>query len=490
MGTASRKAINVLYLAAEAEPFARVGGLGDVAGALPPALRAVPIDVDSHYGIDIRLAIPFYNSIRAADYPIEQVAEFDVSSRNGPVHATVYETRLANLPVYLVDGEPIRVVDTVYGKDFEADAEKFIFFSLACVQLAQEIGWQVDIIHANDWHTAAAIHLLKRIRKRDRFFANTKGVISIHNLPFMGTGAGKALKLYQLPPSRNPDMPAWGRSLPLPMGIDAADWILTVSPHYAEEMLTPGFGCDLQDYLKTKADHFSGILNGLDTDLWNPAADKCIKQRFTSESLPERQVNKADLQRELDLPQDEAIPLLAYVGRMENQKGLDLALDALPKLKSQSWQCVILGTGNKVIEADARQMQDAHPENVRVLIKFDIPLSHRVYAGADMLMMPSRYEPCGLAQMIAMRYGCIPVASATGGLVNTIINHTANARGTGFLFDLAVHNGLVKALDKALEVFKKKAAWLAIQKNAMAQDHSWKNSAIEYAAVYNKLLQN
>ncbi len=486
----TRQVINVLYIAAEAEPFARVGGLGDVAGALPLALRAIPIELNSHARLDVRLAIPYYARIKSAGYHTQLVTEFDIQTRKSPVHALVYETKSGDLPVYLIDGQPIQSVDGIYGTSVQADAEKFIFFSLACLRLPEEIGWHVDILHANDWHTAAAIHQMKRLRRANPFYKQTKSTISIHNLPFMGTGAKEALRLYQISPARNPSMPPWSRSLPLPMGIDAADWVLTVSPHYAEEILTSGFGCDLQEYLKTRAGRLTGILNGLDTDLWDPANDRNIKQPFDANSLSARWSDKKELQSELNLPQDVSIPILAYVGRMEDQKGVDLILQAISKLKPDGWQCVILGTGNKKIEAAALALQAAQPGNIRVLTKFDIPLSHRIYAGADMLMMPSRYEPCGLAQMIAMRYGCIPVASATGGLVNTIFDHTVHEIGTGFLFDLGQKDGLYKAIVKALKIFKNQTEWQQIQINAMHQDHSWKNSALEYAALYRKLLRS
>ncbi len=484
-----RDSIKVLFLTAEAEPFARVGGLGDVAGALPPALRAFDGFAGNRMKLDVRLAIPFYGSIKDADYPTVKIAEFDVPTKKGPVQAEIFETQMDGMPVYLVAGPPIHPADPIYSKDFKADSEKFIFFSLVCLQLPKEIGWQVDILHANDWHTAAAIHQLKRVRKHDPFYAHTKGVISIHNLPFMGTGSSKALSLYRITASRNPAMPPWSRTLPLPMGIDAADWILTVSPHYAQEILTPAFGCDLQDYLKTKLDHLTGILNGLDTERWDPATDKFIEQRFDASTLPSRQVNKTTLQKELNLPENSAAPLLAYVGRMEHQKGVDLILHALSRLKPDGWQCVILGTGNPEIEAGALQLQAAHPEHIQVMTKFDVPLSHRIYAGADMLLMPSRYEPCGLAQMIAMRYGCLPVASATGGLMDTIFNHTADEVGTGFLFDLELREGLTITIHKAFKSYQNQVKWQAIQKNAMAQDHSWKNSALEYAKLYKWLVE-
>ena len=489
MAENSGEPINILFLSAEAEPFARIGGLGDVAGALPHALRdlrsagALPF-------LDVRLVLPYYGSIKNAEFDVHPVVEFEVPTRKGVVTARVFETWHNDVPVYLIDGDPVIPANPVYSKDFESDAEKFVFFSLASLMLPKEIGWQVDIIHANDWHTAIAIHQLKRLRKKDPFYKCTRGVISIHNLPFMGTGAHKALSLYEIRASRNPEMPDWSRTLPLPMGIDAADWILTVSPHYAQEILTPGFGCDLQDYLKTKLDHLSGILNGLDTELWNPSTDPAIKHAFDVSTLPNRLKNKTALQQELGLPEDPGAPLFAYVGRMELQKGADLILHTLSQHIQENWQVVILGTGKKDLEEGAAQLQVDHPENVRTILKFDGPFSHRIYAGSDMLLMPSRYEPCGLSQMIAMRYGCIPIASATGGLVNSIINHTESEVGTGFLFDLELREGLKKTINWAARIFQNPQEWQEIQKKAMSQDHSWECSALEYAHLYKWLKES
>ena len=489
MSEVTQKELRVLFISAEAEPFARVGGLGDVGGALPRALRKLEL-TEPETRLDVRLILPYYGVIKKADYPVERVTEFDVPSRKGPVHAIVYETFYEGLPVYFVDGPAILPDDPVYGQDFQLDAEKFIFFSLASLQFPKEIGWPVQIIHANDWHSAIAIHALKRIRMTDSFYKSVKGIITIHNLPFMGTGSKKALSLFKVNSSRNPVMPPWSRSLPLPMGIDAADWILTVSPHYAQEILTPAFGCDLQDYLKTRLDHLSGILNGLDTDLWNPETDRSINTNFSASNLSARVANKVALQKELGLPVDPQIPLMAFVGRMELQKGADLVLQTLSKLKPHDWQAVILGTGKKDLQEGALLLEKQHPQNVRALLKFDSLLSHRVYAAADMLLMPSRYEPCGLSQMIAMRYGCIPVASATGGLVDSIENHTASKVGTGYLFDLELRQGLTKTLQRALRDFQDKASWLELQQNAMAQDHSWKFSALEYAHLYEWLVEH
>lgn len=482
--------LSVLFIAAEAEPFVRVGGLGDVSGALPHALRRICQANGHEAQIDIRLAIPYYGCISTTGVEVEKIADFSVQSTSGPEIAHVFMTHSQGLPVYLIGGDPIHRDSPVYSKDFESDAEKFVFFSLACTQLPAEIGWPIDILHANDWHTAIALHQIKQLHSKKSAYAGIQKILSIHNLPFMGTGSEKALKHYRVKPAVNPNLPVWARSLPLPMGMDAADEILTVSPRYAEEIQTPVFGCDLQEYIKTRKEHLRGIVNGLDTTVWNPQTDTLISQNYSFDSLDKRAENKTALQRELGLPVDSKIPLLTYVGRMDHQKGVDLLLDVLGKIKSVNWQAVILGTGHKDLEEAALLLQQKYPDRVKAITRFDTALSHRIYAGADALAMPSRYEPCGLSQLIAMRYGCIPIVSATGGLVDTVIPVDDKRDGTGFLFKANETSELRNMLRFAASIYADPSAWRKIQISAMKKDYSWDRSAQEYADLYFLCVEN
>lgn len=476
--------LHILYIAAEADPLVRVGGLGDVAGALPHALRRVEQVNGKKIKIDIRLAIPYYGCISTTEYDVEKVADYTVDSTSGPLDAHVFLIHIQGLAVYLISGTPIKAADPVYSKDFESDAEKFIFFSKACLQLPHEIGWEIDILHANDWHTAVSLHELKKLQEKEKKDTPIRKILSIHNLPFMGTGSENALKHFKISPALNPNLPEWARTLPLTMGMDAADQILTVSPRYAEEIQTSMFGCDLQKYIQMRKSNLKGILNGLDTALWNPATDSHLRQTFTADSLPLRVHNKSNLQQEFDLEVNPDIPVLAYVGRMDRQKGVDLLLEVLRRISTENWQAVILGTGHKDLEEAAQLMQKDFPHKIRVVTRFDSALSHRIYAGSDILLMPSRYEPCGLAQLIAMRYGCIPVASATGGLVNTITPVTTNEDGTGFLFSIEKIDEFYRTLLFALSQFADTPAWQKIQTTAMKKNFSWDRSAQEYANVY------
>lgn len=473
----------MLFIAAEADPFVKVGGLGDVAGSLPAALKRLRPD------LDIRLVIPFYEAVHRLDLQTVQVASFPIASESGPIQAAVFETKLDELPVYLIDGTPIEAAKGVYGTNFEMDAEKFIFFSLACLYLPEVLQWPLDILHANDWHTAIAVHELAAKKQRQSELSDVKSILTLHNLPFMGTGTQNALQKFFVAPARNPRMPAWSRTLPLPMGMNSADKIIAVSPTYAKEILTSDYGCNLQAFLQTKKKKISGILNGIDYRCWNPQEDDLIEANFSSETLPQRLRNKQALQNEYSLKKDTATPLLAFIGRLDNQKGVDLVIEALQSLHHKKWQAIFLGTGSPTLEAQIQALQNHYPDQIRATLRFDAALSHRLYAGADILLMPSRYEPCGLAQMIAMHYGCVPVARATGGLVDTIQDYSKGpVAATGFLSPGTTEVEFSQVLDSALEIYQQSEIWQKLQQNGMSQDFSWQNSAAKYAALYNKLI--
>jgi starch synthase len=482
--TSSPTHLRVLFIAAEADPLIKVGGLGDVAGSLPLAIRQINPE------IDIRLAIPYYGGLKLTA-PAKRVTSYSIPSKAGPVKADVFETTSSGISVYLIAGEPIHKDAPVYGTDFVQDAEKFIFFSLACLFLPENIGWDIDILHANDWHTAVTVHQLVALAKVDKRYSQIKTVLTVHNLPFMGSGSGLAINKFGIEPSENPSMPEWSRQLPLPMGLNAADQIVAVSPSYVNEILTSAYGCDLQDFLATRKKHISGILNGIDTSIWNPATDSLIASQFTPLTLSERSKNKLALQKELGFPEDTAVPLLASIGRLDTQKGIDILIDSIKDLKGLDWQLVILGSGMEEWKQKLLTLQKSFPNNIRFENKFDAALSHRIYASADMLLMPSRYEPCGLAQMIAMHYGCIPIATGTGGLKDTIIDFEKQpAKATGFLSKNSDADSFVEKINTAISVFKDNARWQKLQKRAMKCDFSWAKSAARYSSLYEELSNN
>jgi starch synthase len=305
----------------------------------------------------------------------------------------------------------------------------------------------------------------------------------------MGFGVQQAMTEYGLPPTTDTRLPEWARHVPLPLGLLHADQILAVSPYYAEEILTEEFGCGLMDFLKTRQNVLGGIINGLDTDQWNPESDPLIRQNFNINRLDERVKNKLALQKQFDLDLNPDLPLLTLVSRMEPQKGIDIALKGLNYCLDEPWQAIILGTGNPVVEDMARDLEKDHPNRVRSVIDFDSKLAHQLYAGGDIFMMPSRYEPCGLSQMIAMRYGCIPVARATGGLVNTVVHVSHTIQGaTGFLFQDPYPSVFARTLKRALKYYHQPEAWQQLQENGMAIDFSWDASARKYIAAFKSLI--
>ncbi len=473
------KQIKVLFLAAEAEPFIKIGGLGDVSGSLPPALHASG-------NLDIRLVIPFHGAIQRQGFHFQRAAEFYVPSQDGPIRAEAFYTELDGLPVYLITGTPIPPEAPVYSQDYPTDGYKFTFFSLAALNLLEAIQWTPDILHANDWHTALSIYAIGSGYARK--FHKIASLLGVHNLPYLGEHVGAALQSFELPPAENTTLPGWAEKMALPLGMLYADHIVTVSPSYAKEIMTPEFGSGLDGFLRQRKNSISGILNGINITVWDPGSDADIAQKFTREQVDVRAINKMVLQEEFRLPVDENIPLFAIVSRLDHQKGIDIVPDAFRQITDMRWQAIILGTGNPELEAAIRQFEVDFPNQARAAIRFDAKLSQRIYAGADALLIPSRYEPCGLTQMIAMRYGCIPIGRATGGLMDTIIDiDTSRRRGTGFLFAQAKSEDLGDCLRRATNIFANRKLWKRLQQNGMQMDFSWSNSAGKYIKLYHSL---
>ena len=370
------------------------------------------------------------------------------------------------------------------------DGHKYTFFSLAALALTKQLKWQPDILHAQDWHTAPAIHALKTIYRDDPFFAETATLLTVHNLPYLGDQAGPALAAFGLPPADSESgLPNWAQEMPLPLGLLGADKINTVSPGYAGEMLTKKYGTGLEKFLRTRQADLLGILNGIDLTRWDPMHDPHLLKNFNRDSLQNREQNKIELLSELGLEYQRDRPLIAYIGRMAGQKGVDVAIQGLKNIKRLPWQAVFLGTGEPQIEAQAVRMASDLPDKVHTVIRYDDRLAKQIYAGADMILIPSRYEPCGLIQMIAMRYGCVPVATATGGLKDTI-QDASQPEGTGYLFNKAAPAQLAKTLKRAFNDFQHPDLWKGLQQRGMAQDFSWERSARKYFQVYQSLLND
>lgn len=474
--------INVLFLAAEAEPFVKIGGLADVAGSLPQALRSLPYDATRGAALDVRLVLPLHRSSRAESATMLPVAEFSVYRRGGSIKAQVYELSLKGMPVYFISGDPLSSASNVYSTDPAPDREKYTFFSLACLEMLRHIDWQPDLLHANDWHTALSLYAL-RSRRADPVLGRVRTVLTLHNLPYMGGDGTDVLSAYGLMLPNDEALPHWARTQPLPLGLWSAEAIVPVSPTYAREILTPEFGCGLEAYLRTRLDDITGILNGLDQASFDPAIDKSLPAPFSLDTLEKRAANKESLQKTLGLPVERKIPVIGMVGRVDQQKGVDIAISALSRLGDQPWQFVLLGSGDPAIEANIRNLQAIFPDRVHAILRYDAPLGRLIYGGADLFLMPSRYEPCGLAQMIAMRYGCVPVVRATGGLKDTV-----QEGKTGFLFQETLPESLLEALRRALQVYSHRERWQRFQRSGMAEDFGWERSARQYAMIYRSLM--
>ncbi len=470
--------INVLFLAAEAEPFVKVGGLGDVAGTLPRALRALS---NNEVKLDVRLVLPMHSVIRADS--LKPLGIYSIPRGKTEVQVEAFEGALDGMPVYFISGEPIRASGSVYSSNNKLDGEKYTFFSLAALELPRQINWNPHIIHANDWHTALAAYgnLVKRWEDKKNRIAS---LVTIHNLPFKGPDVKEILEAYGLPLA-NTDLPDLERVLPMPLGLWASDAIVAVSPTYADEILHPEFGAGLQGFFRNRTETLHGILNGLDTASFDPQTDSALFANFNADSLSVRPRNKAALQERVGLPIVPDVPLLGMVSRMDPAKGIDIALKGLTRsvLRKQNWQLVLLGAGDPKLEGMAKKLQEDLPDRVRVETRYDAKLARQIYGGSDIFLMPSRYEPCGISQMIAMRYGCVPLVRAVGGLHDTVTDSE-----TGFVFVDAKVKSFNDTVRRALDLYPYHSRWLNLQKVGMALDFSWHNSAKKYFELYKKMM--
>jgi starch synthase len=474
--------LRVLFLAAEAAPLVKVGGLADVVGSLPKALRAL--------GHDVRVAIPGYGSIDWARWAPEPRARFPVPTGLGDQTADIFETTAGGVPFWLVTGPPIPQDGRVYGSSIDEDGPKFIFFSLAALWACQSLGWKPDVVHAHDYHAGAAVLWLSTSGEHNGYFRSVASLFTIHNLPYAGQNAGRAMGLYRLPqPEGISALPEAFRDSLLGAAILTADWLSTVSPTYSREIRTPQGGRGLDAVLRARADHLAGITNGIDTDLWNPATDRAIPVRYDATTLDRRAENKASLEREAGLAPSPGTPLAAVVSRLDaNQKGMDIAAAVVPWWIASGGQFVLLGTGDPSLEREFSRLEVGHPGRASVRLAFDADFARRIYAGADLLVIPSRYEPCGLTQMIAMRYGAVPVARRTGGLADTVVD-AGDPGGTGLMFDEPSPPALADALGRAARVYADARAWSELARRGMAKDFSWRRSAQDYALVYEQAIQ-
>jgi starch synthase len=473
----------ILFAASEVYPLMKTGGLGDVAGALPAELRAMRHDV--------RVIMPAYHDALAnAGQPRLVVTQLPGATTT----TRLWETRLAGtrLIVWLVDapgyfdrrGHPYSGPD---GKDWPDNADRFAVFCHAVVAIALNragLDWQPDVIHCNDWQTGLVPALLATEPVRPAT------VFTIHNLAYQGLFSWPTFQRLNLPARlwSFDAMEFFGRLSFIKGGLVFADMLSTVSPTYAEEIRTPHYGYGLEGLLETRKDRLTGILNGADYSAWDPANDTLITQRYDAATLEQKRINKAGLQRKFALPVSAGTPLIGFVGRLVEQKGVDLILAVMPYLLTMDVQVVILGSGETHFEQALVMAAAQQPDRLGVRIGYNEVLAHDIEAGADMFCMPSRFEPCGLNQLYSLRYGTVPIVHRTGGLADTVVDATAagiaNGVATGFVFDTPDAPALLAAIERAIAQYAQPKRWQKLARNGMHQDFSWKPSARRYLALY------
>ncbi len=471
--------MKVLFAASEAHPFIKTGGLGDVMGALPKSLIKL--------GVDVRVVIPKYKNIKDEfKQKLQFIKWFTVPVGWRNQYCGVFQYQYKGVIYYFIDNEYYFNRDGLYG--YFDDGERFAFFNRAVLEFIKQVDWQPDLINCNDWQTGMVPVLLNLEYKKDLFYSKIKTVFSIHNLLFKGSFSPKVLPElfgYDYMPLVNGSVELDGSVSFLKGGLNYCDQITTVSNTYAEEIKTPQYGEGLDGFLRSKSYYLMGIVNGIDYEEFNPQDDKFIFKNFSINSLGNKLENKIALQRELGLPQKKDTPMIGLISRLTHQKGCDLIVNMIDRLLQRDIQIVILGTGDYWYEETFKNLQYRYPDKVSANIKFDNALAHKIYAATDMFLMPSLFEPCGLGQLIALRYGSIPIVRETGGLKDTISPYNKyNGVGNGFGFKNFNSNELMQIIEYALTIYNDKNAWNNIIRQAMNSDNSWEKSAMQYKWLY------
>ena len=472
--------MRILFVASEGLPFSKTGGLADVAEALPKALVA--------QGHDVAVVLPRYRNT--------QIKNIVIKSLTIPMGTSLRFPRIADgarpgsVQYFFVDDPQYFDREQLYGvggRDYPDNAERFAEFARAAIELAKQL-WMPDVIHCHDWQSALVPVLLRTAYTPDPQLSGIPVIFTIHNMGYHGLFARDALARIGLPDSlfRIDALEFFGHLNYLKGGLLFSDYLTTVSRKYAEEIQTTEYGQGLDGVVRTRADHLVGILNGVDYSVWNPEVDSLIATRYSASDLSGKQACKRDLLAAFQLPEENLQrPLIGIVSRFADQKGFDLLAQVADELMREDMAIVALGSGEAKHERMFRELSQQFPERLAVKIAYDNTLAHKIEAGADIFLMPSRYEPCGLNQIYSLRYGTVPVVRATGGLDDTIEPFDpASGRGTGFKFSEYTGPALLAALHEALATYGHKTAWRRLQANGMAKDFSWNASALEYGRLY------
>jgi starch synthase len=485
------KKLNILFLSPEAVPFAKTGGLADVSGALPGALKRL--------GADVRLIIPFYRLVREGDFEIKPLLnDLEVPLGSERVRASVLETRTEErVPVYLIDREDMYDRPHLYGNaqgDYYDNLERYAFYSMAALHLSESLSFLPDVIHCHDWQTGLVPPLLKGSPSDTSPLKGTPSVFTIHNMGYQGIFTEEKLAITGLSREEffHPEgLEYWGKISLLKSGIVYSEAITTVSPSYAQEIQTPEYGMGLEGMLQKRRAFLHGILNGIDYRIWDPARDKHLPVNYSLEDISGKVRCKEALLQEMNLdPSLKDRPLIGMISRLDTQKGLDILIQILDDILSLDTGIVILGSGDESIQQAIQETAANHPGRVSLFIGFNDPLAHRIMAGVDIFLIPSRYEPCGLTQMYALKYGTIPVVRATGGLNDTIIQFDGRTKkGNGFKFEPYDPSAFFEAIRQAVKLFKNSKVWKKVMTNGMNADFSWDRSAKSYMDLYQSVLK-
>jgi starch synthase len=474
--------MRVAILSSEVVPFAKTGGLADVAGALPKALRKQDVDA--------RLILPLHQQIDRSLLNSSVIEDVPVEWRGKIRPTRVFQSEAAGASAYLIDAPEYFSKPSIYG--YSNDHERFAFFSRAALALVKHLEWQPDIVHGNDWPCGFAMIELRARRRYDDFFREVRTLFSIHNLAYQGTfDPGD---LWWLGFGDSPDKDDFmlkGAASALKAGLIAADALSTVSRRYAEEIRTPEHGSGLDWLLRARRDRLAGITNGVDYELWNPETDPHIAKNFSAEDLSGKRECKRDLLQRFGLPEDLDRPVIAIISRLVSQKGYDLIRQLAGAILQTGSFFIALGAGAKEYEDFLQRWHDSAPQRVGIYKGYaGEPLAHQIEAGADMFLMPSHYEPCGLNQMYSMRYGTVPIVRATGGLDDTVEDFDpSKGTGTGFKFREYNAGALLEKIREAIYFYGKPESWRQIQLNGMSMDNSWSAVAEKYIEIYQKLMK-
>ncbi len=478
--------MNIAFVSSEVAPFFKTGGLGDVAGELPKHI--------AEKGHNVKVFLPLYRGFDKFHYEVGEVFDdITVSIGQDEIKGALlkYDTGIEGLDIYFLYQPGFFNRDGLYGDengDYPDNAKRFIWFQKAVINSVMRLKFDVDIFHCNDWQTSLIPLYIKRVYG-DNPYVSSKSVMTIHNLAYQGIFDYGAFVLTGLPQDlfSLSGLEFYGKCNFLKGGILYADAITTVSKRYAEEIQLPEFGCGLDGVLRQRRDVLAGILNGIDYDKWNPETDPDVTVNYNFEELDRKYINKGVLQKENNLPVDRGVPLFGFIGRLVSQKGLDLIDVAMPELVKLDIQFVFLGVGSPSYHRKLMKYHNEYPDKVAVNLFFDEQMAKRIYAGSDIFLMPSHFEPCGLSQLISYRFCTVPLVRETGGLADTVADFNKHTgEGTGFVFSRYDSSMLIKTVNKAAVYYKDKKLWRKIVENGNKLDFSWKTSAGKYIKLYKK----